>query len=84
MRRHKFITLVGGATALPFPLHGQQLTMRAIGFVYTASPDTIADHGQRAGRKTEPGAAVEPHVAIQFGINTNNSIEEQRQARFRA
>ena len=47
MRRRKFITLLGGAVALPFATHAQQRSMPVIGFLgYDRGAPAVAAFSQ--------------------------------------
>jgi putative ABC transport system substrate-binding protein len=68
LRRRQFITLFGGAgAAWSLPARAQRAAMPKVGFLYPASPDTIADRvrGFRQGLK-DVGYVDGENVAIEY------------------
>jgi putative tryptophan/tyrosine transport system substrate-binding protein len=68
IRRREFITLIGGAAAtLPIAAWAQQATMRVVGFLGAASPETSADRLRafRQGLK-EAGFVEGENVVIEY------------------
>jgi putative ABC transport system substrate-binding protein len=68
LRRRQFLTLLGGAgPAWPLAARAQRAAMPKVGFLYPASPDTIADRvrGLRQGLK-DVGYVEGENVAIEY------------------
>jgi ABC-type uncharacterized transport system substrate-binding protein len=67
MRRREFMTFLGGAIALPLAAHAQQPAMPVIGFLYSASPEPVADRLRafRQGLK-ESGYVEGETAAIEY------------------
>jgi putative ABC transport system substrate-binding protein len=68
IRRRKLIAALGGAAvAWPLAVRAQQKAMPVVGFLYPASPDTIADRlrGFRQGLK-DIGYFEGENVAIEY------------------
>jgi len=68
MRRRDFISVIGGAAAAwPFIAHAQQPTMPVVGFIHTASPETVPHFviAFREGLK-EAGFVESQNVAVEY------------------
>src|SRR5215468_12365148 len=85
MRRREFISLVGGAAAIPFVAHAQQSErMRTIGVLFPAAPDDPVFQARLAAFHQELallGWIIGRNVRIDTRWATTNPAEIRRNAR---
>jgi putative ABC transport system substrate-binding protein len=75
VRRRQFITLLGGAATWPVAAWAQQPAMPVVGFLYSVSPDTVADRVRGFHRGLKETGYVEGDNVLIVVRWTDNQID---------